>query len=64
MPGFENYLLYLLTATALIMAFFVIYTYITPIDEILLIRQGNNAAALSFGGALIGRFLEEIAKKF
>lgn len=54
MPGFENYILHLLTATALIMAFFVIYTYVTPIDEILLIRQGNNAAALSFGGALIG----------
>jgi putative membrane protein len=54
MPAFANYLLHLLSATALIMIFFVIYTYVTPIDEILLIRQGNNAAALSFGGALIG----------
>lgn len=54
MPGFENYILHLLSATALIMAFFVIYTYVTPIDEILLIRQGNNAAALSLSGALIG----------
>jgi putative membrane protein len=54
MPGFANYLLHLLSATILILAFFVIYTYVTPIDEILLIRQGNNAAALSFGGALIG----------
>ena len=54
MTGFENYLLHLLTATALIMVFFVAYTYVTPFDEVLLIRQGNNAAALSLGGALIG----------
>jgi len=36
------------------MAFFVIYTKITPYDEVLLIRQGNHAAALSLAGALIG----------
>jgi len=49
-----NYVIHLLLASVLILAFFAIYTYITPFDELLLIRQGNNAAALSLGGALIG----------
>jgi len=46
--------MHLLTAAALVLAFFVIYTRITPFDEVLLIRQGNRAAAFSLGGALIG----------
>jgi putative membrane protein len=54
MIPFANYVLHLASAIMLILAFFIIYTYVTPIDEILLIRQGNNAAALSFGGALTG----------
>jgi putative membrane protein len=53
-PAILNYLLHLLLAAALLLAFFIIYTKITPFDEVLLIRQGNNAAALSLGGALIG----------
>jgi putative membrane protein len=36
------------------MAYFVIYTRITPYNEVALIRQGNHAAALSLGGTLIG----------
>jgi putative membrane protein len=36
------------------MAYFVIYTRMTPYDEVTLIRQGNQAAALSLGGTLIG----------
>ncbi len=54
MPAILNYLLHLGTAAALVMAFFVIYTRITPYDEVLLVRQGNHAAALSLAGALIG----------
>ncbi len=54
MPAILNYLLHLALATALVLAFFIIYTKITPFDEILLIRQGNNAAALSLSGTLIG----------
>jgi putative membrane protein len=53
-PAILNYLLHLLTAVALVMAFFVIYTRITPYNEVALIRQGNHAAALSLGGTLIG----------
>lgn len=36
------------------LVFFVVYVRITPFDEVLLIRQGNCAAALSLGGALVG----------
>lgn len=54
MPAILNYLLHLSTAVALVMAFFVIYTRLTPYDEVALIRQGNHAAALSLGGTLIG----------
>jgi putative membrane protein len=53
-PAILNYLLHLATAVALVMAFFVIYTRMTPYDEVTLIRAGNSAAALSLGGTLIG----------
>jgi putative membrane protein len=49
-----NYALHLLAAGFLLVLFFLIYTRTTPFDEMTLIRQGNAAAALSLGGALIG----------
>ncbi|MGZ8290126.1 MAG: DUF350 domain-containing protein [Telluria sp.] len=54
MPAILNYLLHLATAVAMVMAFFVIYTRLTPFDEIHLIRQGNHAAAISLAGTLLG----------
>ncbi len=54
MPAILAYLLHLLTAAAMVLAFFVIYTRLTPFDEVLLIRQGNQAAAFSLGGTLVG----------
>jgi len=53
-PAIISYAIHLLTASALLALFFIVYTYVTTIDEILLIRQGNVAASLSFSGALIG----------
>jgi putative membrane protein len=53
-PAILAYLLHLLTAAAMVLAFFVIYTRITPFDEVLLVRQGNQAAAFSLGGTLLG----------
>jgi putative membrane protein len=53
-PAILNYLLHLATAVALVMAYFVIYTRMTPYDEVALIRGGNCAAALSLAGTLIG----------
>ena len=54
MPAILAYLLHLLTAAAMVLVFFMIYTRVTPFDEVTLIRQGNQAAAYSLGGALIG----------
>ena len=49
-----NYVIYLLASLALMSVFSLIYTKITPYDEIKMIREGKAAAALSFLGALIG----------
>ena len=51
MPAILNYLIHLLLAAGLLIVFFIIYTRVTPYNEVLLIRQGNQAAALSLGGA-------------
>ena len=49
-----NYALHLVAAGLLLFLFFFVYTWATPFDEMTLIRQGNVAAALTLGGALIG----------
>lgn len=49
-----NYALHLVTAGLLLFVFFLVYTWAIPFDEVGLIRQGNGAAALTLGGALIG----------
>jgi putative membrane protein len=41
-------------ALALLAVFFLVYTRVTPYDEIHLIRQGNAAAACSLSGAMFG----------
>jgi putative membrane protein len=54
LQAFANYLIYLLMAAIMLVVFFVVYTRITPYDEVLLVRQGNIAAALTLGGAILG----------
>src|ERR1700712_272025 len=49
-----NYLIYLALSGVMLVFFFVVYTRCTPFDEVLLIRQGNTAAAFSLGGAILG----------
>lgn len=49
-----NFLAYLGTAVVLLAAFVTIYLYVTPYDEIALIRTNNTAAAISLSGALLG----------
>jgi putative membrane protein len=49
-----NYALHLVAAGLLLFLFFFVYTWATPFDEMTLIRQGNVAAALTLGGAMIG----------
>lgn len=49
-----NFLAYLGTAIVLLVAFVTIYLYVTPYDEINLIRANNTAAAISLSGAVLG----------
>lgn len=52
--GFPLTLLHMLVALAILAAGAALYALVTPHREIQLIREGNTAAALSFGGVLVG----------
>ena len=51
LPAFASFFV---TAVILMLAFLAIYVAITPYSELELIRAGNEAAAISLGGAVIG----------
>ena len=48
------FLAYMGTAVVLVLVYVIIYMWVTPHDEIGLIRENNAAAAIAFGGSLIG----------
>ena len=48
------YLQYMLVGIAMTVVFAAVYLRITPVEELRLIKNGNLACALSFGGALVG----------
>lgn len=48
------YLQYMLAGVAMTVVFAAVYLRITPAEELRLIKNGNLACALSFGGALVG----------
>jgi putative membrane protein len=52
--GLTPFLIYFLTAVALLAVFLAIYVRITPYREFTLIREGNAAAAISLSGAMLG----------
>jgi putative membrane protein len=54
LPGFVDFLIYFNSALVLLLVFCGVYCCITPYSELRLIREGNVAAAISLGGALIG----------
>lgn len=54
LAGIPYFLLYFGLAAALLFAFARIYSWVTPHHEFDLIRANNSAAAIAFGGALIG----------
>ncbi len=54
LAGLPSFLLYFGLGIAAFAAFFVIYGAVTPYDELALIREGNVAAAISLGGAVLG----------
>jgi putative membrane protein len=51
---FINFLLYFVVAIVAEAAFIALYIRVTPHREMALIRQGNTAAAISLGGAVLG----------
>ncbi|MGY9016073.1 MAG: DUF350 domain-containing protein [Rhodospirillales bacterium] len=48
------FLAYMGTAIGLTLVYLVIYMWVTPHDEIALIRESNAAAAAAFAGSLLG----------
>jgi putative membrane protein len=52
--GFDDFLVYLAVALALLAIFVTIYIRVTPYREIALIREGNMAASFSLSGSLLG----------
>lgn len=54
LDGLPPFLAYFVVAVVLVLIFVRLYTLVTPQDELALIRANNPAAALAFGGALIG----------
>lgn len=54
LPSLLPYAAYLASALAMLALFSLLYTRITRFDEWTLIHEGNLAAALSLGGALLG----------
>lgn len=51
LPAFASFFA---TAVILLAAFFGLYVFVTPYSELRLIGEGNTAAAISLGGAVIG----------
>ncbi len=52
--GIVAHLVHLGIAAAAVLVFVAIYVTVTPHREFRLIRQGNSAAAISLGGAILG----------
>ncbi len=54
LAGFDEFLVYAGLAVAFVYAYLIVYMWITPYNELKLIKEGNVAAALSLSGALLG----------
>ncbi len=53
LTGLPAFCMYFGAAIGVLLLFVTVYTRLTPHDELGLIRAGNSAAALAFGGTLI-----------
>jgi putative membrane protein len=54
LSALPHFLIYFGVAILLASVFWSLYTFLTPHDELSLIRQGNTSAALAISGALLG----------
>ena len=57
LSGLIGFCKYFVAAVGFVIVFCQVYCWITPYDELKLVREGNVAPAISFGGALIGFIL-------
>ena len=54
LSGFDEFLVYAGLSVAFIYAYMIAYLWITPYNELKLIKDGNVAAAVSLSGAVLG----------
>lgn len=54
LSGFDEFLIYAGLAVVFIYAYMIAYLWITPYNELKLIKDGNVAAAVSLSGAVLG----------
>jgi putative membrane protein len=54
LQGIGDFFLYFATAVVAEAIFVILYITVTPHHEVTLIKAGNTAAAIAFGGAVIG----------
>ena len=54
LTGIVAHLVYFAIAVVAVVVFMAVYTAVTPHHELRLIREGNTAAAVSLGGAVVG----------
>ena len=57
LSGLVGFCKYFVAAVGFVVVFCQVYCWITPYNELKLVREGNVAPAISFGGALIGFIL-------
>ena len=54
LSGFDDFLIYAGLSVVFIYAYMIMYLWITPYNELKLIKDGNIAAALSLSGSVLG----------
>ena len=54
LSGFDEFLVYAGLSVAFIYLYMIVYLWITPYNELKLIKEGNVAAAISLSGSVLG----------
>ena len=54
LAGFDEFLIYAGLAIAFIYLYMIVYLWLTPYNELKLIKNGNVAAAISLSGSVLG----------
>jgi putative membrane protein len=54
LAGFDEFLIYAGLAIAFVYLYMIVYLWITPYNELKLIKDGNVAAAISLSGSVLG----------